>query len=87
MCSAVAVATFDYCPFMCLFCNKGATKEIFHKYKSIFRMLHEDYEYSFEILPNRSGNVCIHTKTVQKLMIEIYKFTNHLLLSLVCNFL
>ena len=33
---------------------------------------------SFEILLTRSGSVCIHVENLQKLMIEIYKSTNHL---------
>ena len=49
-------------------------------------MLYKDYECPFEILLTCSGSVCIHAKSLQKLVIEICKSTNYLISSLVWEF-
>ena len=66
-----------------MFCNKGAKKEMASIHSRVLRMLYEDYECSFEILLARCSSVCIHVKNLEKLVIEIYKSTNHLSPSLV----
>ena len=83
ICKAALLSNFNYCPLIWLFCNKGGNKEINRTHKRALPMLYEDYECPFEILLTRSGSVCIHTKNLQKLMLEIYKSINHYSPSLV----
>ena len=86
ICNVVILSNFNYCPLIWMLCNKGANQIIDCTHKRVLRMLYEDYECSFEILLTRSGSVCIHVRNLQKLMIEIYKITNHLSPSLVWEF-
>ena len=49
-------------------------------------MLYKDYGSSFEVLLTSSGSICIHAKTLQRLMIDTYKSRYHLSPSLVWEF-
>ena len=42
------------------------------------RILHNDYDSSLNTLLKKNDTVTIHTKNLQKLMLEIYKSMNHL---------
>ena len=86
VCNAVILSNFNYCPFIWLFCNKGANKEIHRTHTRALRILYEDYESSFETLLAQSCSNRIHIKNLQKLMTEIYKSMNHLNPSLVLEF-
>ena len=87
VCNAAILSSFNYCPLIWLFCNKGANKEIDHTHKHAFRILYKDYESSFETLLAPSGRNSIHIKNLQKLMKEIYKSMNHLNPSIVSEFI
>ena len=55
VCNAVILSSFNYCPLIWLFCNKGANKEIDRTHKRALRILYKDYESSFETLLARGG--------------------------------
>ena len=66
------------CPLIWLFCSKTANNDINRTHKRALRILYRDYESSFEELLERDNTKTIHTKNIQKLMIEVYKSLNHL---------
>ena len=51
VCNAVILSNFNHCPFIWLFCNKGADKEI----DRALRILFKDYELSFKTLLAHNG--------------------------------
>ena len=76
--NAVVLSNFSYCPLIWLFCSKTANNDINRTHKRALRILYRDYESSFEELIERDNTKTIHTKNLQKLMIEVYKSLNHL---------
>ena len=66
------LSNFNYCPLIWLFCNKGANKKIDLAHKRALKILHNDYDYSFQSLLSRSNSFTIHVQHLQKLMTEIY---------------
>ena len=86
ICKAVILSNFNYCPLIWLFCSKSANSEINRTHKRALRILHKDYESSFETLLAQSNSFNIHAQNLQRLMIEIYKSLNHLNPSLVWEF-
>ena len=76
--NAVVLSNFSYCPLIWLFCSKIANNDINRTHKRALRILYRDYESSFEELLERDNTKTIHTKNLQKLMIEVYKSVNHL---------
>ena len=54
-----------------LFCNQIANKKIEHAHKHALRILHNDYESSFQSLLQRSNSYPIHIKNQQELMTEL----------------
>ena len=61
-----------------LFCNKGANKKIDRAHKRALKILHNDYDSSFQSLLVRSNSFTIHVQNLQKLMTEIYKSLNNM---------
>ena len=76
--NAVIISSFNYCPLIWMFCNKGANKQIDRTHKRALQTLYQDYESSFEALLTRNGNNSMHVNNLQKLMIEIFKSKNGL---------
>ena len=73
---AFILSNFNYCPLIWMFCGKAANKSINRLHKRALRVLYRDYDASFEDLLRRSGELTIHCKNLQKLMLEIYKSIN-----------
>ena len=74
----IQLSNLSYCPLIWLFCSKTANNDINRTHKRALRILYRDYESSFEELIERDNTKTIHTKNLQKLMIEVYKSLNHL---------
>ena len=47
-------------------------------HKRVLRVLQNDYTVTFEDLLEKSEEVTVHCSNLQKLMIEIYEFTNYI---------
>ena len=73
---AFILSNFNYCPLIWMFCGKTANNTINRLHKRALRALYRDYDAPFEELPRRSGELTIHCKNLQKLMLEIYKRIN-----------
>ena len=69
-----------------LFCNKGANKKIDRAHKRALKILHNDYDSSFQSLLVRSNSFTIYVQNLQKLMTEIYKSLNNMNQSIVWEF-
>ena len=61
-----------------MFCGKTANSRINQLQKRALRVLHNDYTATFEDLLEKSEDVTIHYSNLQKLMIEIYEYTNYI---------
>ena len=86
ICTLVILSNFIYCPLIWLFCNKGANKKIDRAHKRALKILHNDYDSSFQSLLPRSNSFTIHVKNLQKLMTEIYMSLNNMNPSIVWEF-
>ena len=64
------LSNFNYC---WIFCGKQCNKEINRVHKRALRALLGDNESTFECLLTKNNEIAIHTKSLQKLMTEIYK--------------
>ena len=57
-----------------------------HVHKRALKILHNDYDSSFQSLLIRSNSFTIHVQNLQKLMTEIYKSLNNMNSSIVWEF-
>ena len=80
LCNTVIISrsSFNYCPLVWMFCGKDANHKVDSTHKRVLRVLHNDYDSSFNTLLEKSDTVTIHIKNLQKLMLEIYKSMNQL---------
>ena len=72
------MSNFSYCPLIWLFCSKRGNNEINRTHKRALRILYGDYESTFEELLGKDKPMTIHRKSLQILMVEIYKTVNNL---------
>ena len=59
-----------------MFCGKRSNKQVNMVHKRALRILHNDYNASFEALLERSKEIPIHVKNLQFLLIEVCKSLN-----------
>ena len=78
LCNTVIILCFNYCPLVWMFCGKDANHKINHTHKRTLRLLHNDYNSSFNTLLEKSDTVTIHVKNLQKLMLEMYRSMSNL---------
>ena len=71
-------STFNYCPLIWMFCGKTANNRINQLHKRALRVFQSDYTATFEELLIKSKEITIHCGNLQKLMIEIYEYTNYI---------
>ena len=76
--NAIIMSNFNYCPLIWMFCSKTANKSINRAHKRAVRVLYKEFESCFEELLSRHGDVTIHVKNLQKLLLEVYKTLHHL---------
>ena len=69
-----------------MFCGKTANNRINQLHKRALRVIHGDYTSTFEELLVRSEEITIHCINLQRLMIEIFKCTNHISLAVLSEF-
>ena len=86
ICIVVILSNFNYCPLIWLFCNKGANKKIDRAHKRALKILHNDYDSSFQTLLAHSSSFTIHVQNLQKLMTKIYMSLNNMNPSIVWEF-
>ncbi len=72
------MSNFNYCPLIWMFCSKTSNKSINRAHERALRVLYQEFESCFEELLSRHGDVKIHVKNLQKLLVEVYKTLHHL---------
>ena len=73
LCNTTVLANFNYCPLIWMFSSKAANKEINRTHKRALRVLHKDYDASFDRCLLREEDTTIHIKNLQKLMLGYSK--------------
>ena len=56
----IVMSNLSYCPLIWMFCSKSAINEIKRTNRRALRALYEDYDSSFEQLPDKDGSVTVH---------------------------
>ena len=77
---------FNYCPLVWMFCLRASNNKIKKIHERALRVCQNDYVSTFENLLYNTNSLDIHSKNIQKLMIEIYKCLNHLSPPIMKNF-
>ena len=78
LCKTTVLANFNYCPLIWMFSSKAANNEINRTHKRALRVLHKEYDASFELCLQREADATIHIKNLQKLILEVFKTLNSL---------
>ena len=78
LCKTTVLANFNYFPLIWLFSSKAANNEINRAHKRALRVLHKEYDSSFELCLQREADTTIHIKNLKKLMLEVLKTVNSL---------
>ena len=69
---------FKYCLLIWMF-HTGYMKNKFNRlHERALRIVHNDYESSFEQLLIKDNSICLHHQNIHRLMIEIYKIFNNM---------
>ncbi len=74
--STFVLSQFNYSPLVWMFCSKENNDKINKIHEKTLRIVYLDYNSSFNTLLCKSDNVTVHTKNLQVLMTEVYKFVN-----------
>ena len=72
------LSNFNYCPLIWILCNKSANKQVNRANNRALMIVHNDYDTSFKSLLDHSNNFTIHGKSLEKLMIDLYKVLNNI---------
>ena len=68
------LSIFNYCPIIWMFCNKTANSLIDRTHKRALRVIHNDPLISYEDVLMYTGSNCPHTRNLEILMVEVYKY-------------
>ena len=74
LCKTTLLTNVNYCPLIWI----AANNEINRTNKRALRVLHKEYDASFELCLQREADTTIHIKNLQKLMSEVFKTVNSL---------
>ena len=69
---------FNYCPLIWMFCNRQEINKINKIHERCLQLLLNNFHDSFDNLLILSGDISIHQRCINVLMIEIYKYLNDL---------
>ena len=67
------MSKFNYCPLIWMYHGKTSNNRIDPVQKRALRILHNDFNMSFEVLLSRTDERKVHIKNLQKLMLQIYQ--------------
>ena len=71
------MAHFSYCPLVWVFHDRKSYNKINKIHERALRIIHKDSTSNFESLLIKSNSVSIHQRSLQLLLIEIYKTVNN----------
>ena len=72
------MSTFTYCPLMWMYCSKPANNLINKIHKRSLRVIYEMEDAKFKDLLIEDSSWTIHENNIHTLLMEIYKFLNHI---------
>ena len=67
---------FSYCPLIWMFCSTSMNKKINHIHERALRIVHRDYESSFENLLEKDNSLTFHQRNIHQVAIEMFKVKN-----------
>ena len=67
------MSNFNYCPLIWIYRGKTSGNQVDRVQKRALRILHNDFNIQFEVLLKRTDEQRVHTKNLQKLMLQIFK--------------
>ena len=69
---------FNYCTLIWIFCSRTSNNMINKIHERALRLILNDHTSGFDTLLQNNNDTCNHYRTIQTLMIEIYKMKNNL---------
>ena len=72
------MSNFNYCPLVWMFPNATSLKKIENLQKRALRLLHNNYQLSYEKLLDKANSSTMNVKRLRFLYVEIYKTINNL---------
>ena len=69
---------FGYCPLIWMFCSRGANNKINHLHERVLTIIYRDNISTFEELLEKDGQYSLHHKSIQSLVIELFKIKTNL---------
>ena len=73
---AFILSRFFYCPLIWMFCNRKCSELINKTHKRALRTLLFDFNLTFDELLKKTGQLSIHCRHLQFLLIEVFKSLN-----------
>ena len=67
------MSNFNYCPLIWMYHGKTSNNKVDRVQKRAQRVLHNDFNTQFEVLLETTDERKVHTKNLQKLMLQIFK--------------
>ena len=71
--STFVMSNFNYCPLIWMYHGNTSGNQVDRVQKRALRILHNDFNMQFEVLLKRTDEQRVHTKNLQKLMLQIFK--------------
>ena len=71
--NSIVKSQFSYCPLVWMFCSRTSNNMINKVHERALRVLLNDYESNFGKLLHINNDVCNHHRSIQTLLIEIFK--------------
>ena len=72
--NSIVKSQFSYCPLVWMFCSRTSNDMINKVHERTLRVLLNDHGSDFETILQINNDVCNHHRTIQTLLIEIFKF-------------
>ena len=76
--NAFIQSQFKYCSLIWMFHSRTLNNKINRLHERALRIVHKNYDGTFQDLLNLDNGFTVHEKNLQKLAIEMYKIKNHL---------
>ena len=76
--NSFVASNFNYCPLVWYFCGQVNNNKLEKLQERSLRIIHNDYESSFETLPKCSKQESLLTKRLKIMILEVFKTVNRL---------